>query len=301
MRKKIIVLGGSGLIGSHLIPKLLIQGYQVLNMDLQALNFRDENYQYKNIDILKSKLKAEDFQGSKAIINLVGYPINKRWNHKNLELIYNSRVLSSQKIAKLVDELDSKPFLVISASGVTGYKPDTKHNSEDSQLDQRFIGKLIQDWEEPILKLNIRNVCLRQAFVLSPQGGYLQALLKPFRFSIAIKLGSGKQKIPFIHIDDLCQIYIEAINNEKYHGIINAVSPEKINFDTLIAEIDKIKHPFLHIRIPTFLIKLIYQDFADELSNSIEANPDKLSKLKFKFNFSHLNTCLLNLLKPKQK
>lgn len=298
MRKKIIILGGSGLIGRNLIPKLLIEGFEVLNIDLHKLEFKDQNYKFKKLNILKNNLNSDLIEETKAVINLIGYPINKRWTEKNKKLIYNSRVKSNQKIVSSIEKLEKKPHVLISASGISVYKKNSRKNDENSPTDDRFIANLVKKWEEPILKCSgTRNVCLRQAYVFAKGGGFFETILKPYKFLLSLQVFKEKQIIPFIHVEDLCDIYIQTIKNQEYKGIINAVSPEKLTSSELFKLIEKVKHPFFHIHIPYFLLNFVFKDFSKEIINSIGAEPRKLQNLKFKFKYSHPSTCILNLMK----
>lgn len=297
MRKKVIVFGGSGLIGQHLIPKLLIQGFEVVNCDIQKLDIKDINYTFKNYNSFKHKINPDLLEGSKAIINLIGYPINKRWTLKNMELIYKSRVESNQKITQTIQDLDKKPHVLISASGISVYNPNSKQNTEDSKVDDRFIAKLVQDWEKPILESSAtRNICFRQGYVFAKDGGLFEKIIQPYKFLISVQFFKPNQYLPFIHIDDLTDIYLEAIQNQDYQGVINAVSPDKLKTDEIYKLIEKIKHPFFHIKIPKLILNLVFKDFANEITTSIDVQPEKLNTLKFKFKYSHPSTCILNLL-----
>jgi len=297
MRKKIIILGGSGLIGRNLIPKLLIEGFEVVNIDLHKLEFKDQNYKFKKLNVLKSNLNSDLIEDAKAVINLIGYPINKRWTEKNKKLIYNSRVKSNQKIVNTIEKLEKKPHVLISASGVSVYKKNSRKNDENSPTDDRFIANLVKDWEEPVLKCSgTRNICFRQAYVFAKGGGLFDTIIKPYKFLVSLQIFKEKQIIPFIHIEDLCEMYIQAIKNQEYKGIINAVSPEKLTSSEIFKLIERAKHPFFHIRIPHLILKLIFSDFAEEINTSIDVKPQKLELLKFKFKYSHPSTCILNLI-----
>ena len=297
MRKKIIILGGSGLIGRNLIPKLLIEGFEVLNIDIHKLKFSDQNYKFKKLDLIKNHLNSNLFENSKAVINLIGYPINKRWNKKNMKLIYDSRIISNQKLVSTIEKCDKKPQTLISASGISVYRKDSKKNTEESKTDNRFISNLVKDWEYPILENSgTRNICLRQGYVLAKNGGLFETIIKPYKYLVSIQAFKDKQIIPFIHIDDLTEIYTQAVKNKDYQGVINAVSPEKLNSSELFKLIEKVKHPFFHIHIPFFILKSVFKEFANEITTSIDVEPSKLQKLRFKFKYSHPSTCILNLL-----
>lgn len=158
MRKKIIVIGGSGLIGRNLIPKLLIEGFSVTNLDLHKIDLKDKDYQFKKLDILRSKIKPDLFEDSKAVINLIGYPINKRWTQRNMKKIYDSRVLSSQKLVEAINATQKTPKVLISASGISVYKKESVNNTEESKTDDRFIANLVKEWEKPILNSKKRVI-----------------------------------------------------------------------------------------------------------------------------------------------
>ena len=301
MRKKVIIFGGSGYIGSNLIPKLLIEGFQVENFDLHNINLKDEHYQFTKFDALKSNFNKIDLKGCKAVINLIGYPIDKRWNQDNLNKIYESRVFSNKKISQHINNSETKPHVLISASGISIYELNSKKNTEDSPHSDRFIAKLVEDWENAAQESKIRTVCLRQGFVIGKNSPFFKQIIKPFKFYSSVLLGSGKQVVPFIHIEDLCNIYIQSIKNDKFEGIYNAVSPEKDDMHQIIHELEEIRHPFFKIQIPKFILKLFLKDLAEEICGSIDVIPERLKKQRFKFKFTHLKTAILESLDLTEK
>ena len=295
MSKKIVIFGGSGYIGSNLIPQLLIKGYKVENYDIHNVNLKDEKLTFYKCNVLTSNPKI-DFTNTAAVINLIGSPINVRWNQKNLNQIYKTRILSNKKISEAIKNSTKKPKCFISASGISVYKLNSKKNNEESIPSNRFIANLVKDWEKHVLESEIRNIVLRQATVIGKDSQFIKTLVKPFKYFTSITPGTGKQNLPFIHIDDLVSVYINAIENQKYEGIINAVSPERTTFNHILEIIENVKHPFLKIHIPRFILKLIFKDFANEICESLDAQPDKLIKNRFKFKYTHIKTAILDSL-----
>jgi len=138
MSKKIVIFGGSGYIGSNLIPQLLIKGYKVENYDIHNVNLKDEKLTFYKCNVLTSNPKI-DFTNTAAVINLIGSPINVRWNQKNLNQIYKTRILSNKKISEAIKNSTKKPKCFISASGISVYKLNTKKTMKKQILQKELL------------------------------------------------------------------------------------------------------------------------------------------------------------------
>ena len=195
----------------------------------------------------------------------------------------------------------------ISASAIGWYGPDTgiskKHGfveSEPSSPD--FLGETCNAWEtsvDPINSLGIRLIKLRTGIVLSKQGGALDSFKKPINAGIATVLGNGQQVISWIHIDDLCRMYIYAMENENMHGIYNAVSPSPVTNESLVLALaKKLKGKFfISIHVPSFMLKIILGEMSIEVLKSATVSCAKIKTENFLFLFPSLDAAFADVIK----
>jgi uncharacterized protein (TIGR01777 family) len=194
-------------------------------------------------------------------------------------------------IVELISKMGRKPEVLVSSSGVDYYgDTGSKDMHEDAPPANSYLGKLTHDWEEAALKAEkygTRVVVLRTGFVMASDSEAVKKLLMPFKFFVGGPLGSGKQYISWIHIDDLVGIYMYAIDNKNVSGIYNAAAPNpetNINFGRQAA---KILHRPAIAPAPAFMIKLIVGEMAAVVLEGRRAMPDKIIEAGYRFKFEH--------------
>ena len=265
MKKKILITGGTGLIGRKIVNELCIQGAfvkiltrnvkkaRVLFSNSYALEFLDSK-KYDDPLILKSVIEETD-----AVINLAGMNVgDRRWNEAFKEEIYSSRINTTKLLVDSIKLSQNKPDSFISASGVGVYgdKKDERIN-EDSLTGNDFLAEVCVDWENEALKaadLGVRVVILRTGIVLDKNDGALPELIMPFKFYIGAYQGNGRQWFSWIHIDDIVQIYLLALENTKIEGIVNAVSPDPVTNKSFIKSVSEFKKTLFLIPVPAFVM-----------------------------------------------
>ena len=290
---KILITGGTGLIGRHLTEKLLEKNYEVIILTRNPKNKNEFKW-----DIDKGYIDENVFKNLDYTIHLAGAGIaDKRWTDKRKEEIIHSRVASTNLLFEKIKEhkVNLKGFIASSAIGFYGAKTTDKIFTETDKPANDFLGKVCQLWEEAIhqfKKENSRTVILRTGVVLTKNGGALAKMKTP----IISPIGSGKQYIPWIHIDDLCNLYIASIEN-NLSGIYNAVSPEhqtSKSFSKILAK--KLKRLYVPIGVPSFLLKLIFGEMAVILLKGSRVSSKKIEEASFKFEFRTLTKALESLL-----
>ena len=294
--KKVLITGGTGLIGKRLSFLLASRGYEV-----RILSRNDSsNSVYKTFvwNVTEQYINDSAFEGLNHIIHLAGAGIaDKRWSEKRKKEIIASRVASTNLLYNTVKRLKTPLSSFISASA-TGYYGSVTTETIFEEIDKPakdFLGKVCSLWENSIFQFNeikIRTVALRTGIVLSKDGGALKKMKTP----VITALGNGKQYMPWIHIDDLCELYIKAIQDEQFKGAFNAVSSEHISNLSFSKKISKIfNHPFLAIGVPNFILQIVFGEMSTIILNGSRISANKIQQAGFKFKFENLEKALKNL------
>lgn len=291
----ILVTGGTGFIGSALSDLLRTKGHTVLILSRTKTDKPNTfywNLQERYIDP-EAILKAD------YIIHLAGEGIaDKRWTPQRKKDLINSRVETANILFEKVKELNPNLKGFISASGIGYYGATTSEKiyEENDASGNDFISEICKVWEKASLQfnaINIRTVILRTGVVLAKEGGALEKLSQPIKLGVGAALGSGKQFIPWIHLEDLCNMYVEAIENREFKGIYNAVAPEHVTNKSLTKMIAKnLKKPLWLPNIPAFVMKLILGKMAVIILEGSQISSEKILATGFKFKFPTLNEAL---------
>ena len=290
---KVIITGGTGQIGKHLQNVLIANNHEVV---ILTRNPKKENEFRWNIN--EEYIDDNAFEGVTHIIHLAGAGIaDKRWTNKRKQELINSRVKSTNLLLKKVKELNIELKGFISASGIGYYGAITSDKifKENDAPENDFISKVCVEWEKSVhqfKELNIQVTILRTGVVLSKTGGALQKMNTPLFLSA---LGNGKQFLPWIHIDDLCNLYVKSIENSYFKGVFNAVAPEhqtNKNFNKTLSKI--IQKPVLLFKIPSFILNIFLGKMADMLVKGSRVSSNKTMEF-YIFNFPTLKSALNNI------
>ena len=289
MAQIVVIAGGSGFIGKALTKHLISEGYEVriLSTSIEKSNFV-WNPDAETID-------QKVFDGVQHIINLSGANIgSKRWTKKRKMEILNSRIKSTEFLYKVISGLKDKPLTFISASAIGIYGTTTSEHifTEEDPPAHDFIGEVCQKWEEAALKfknLNIRTVIIRTSLVLSKDAEIYKKLSFLSKNYLGSIIGNGKQYIPWVHLDDLCRLYSEALNKNTYSGFYNICSPQHITNKEFIKALAKsLKRPILLPPIPKFLIKFILGEMAIIILEGSRISSLKSINEGFTYTHSHI-------------
>lgn len=292
----ILITGGTGLVGKALVPLLLAKGYRVIVMSRSKPNGPiTEGIDYALWDTEQQTIDVAAVQRADYIVHLAGAGVmDKRWTDDWKKTIVESRTQSSRL---LVDTLQMHPHqvkAVISASAIGWYGPDKTPPvpfTEDAPADSAFLGDTCRQWEEsiqPVTQLGIRLVKLRIGIVLSEEGGALQEFKKPLRFRIAGILGNGKQVVSWIKIEDLCRMFVYAIENEPLSGVYNAVAPAPVSNRTLTLALARAVCGsfFIPLPVPAFMLRLIIGGGSIEILKSTTVSSKKIQAAGFVFDYA---------------
>jgi uncharacterized protein len=300
--QSILITGGSGYVGSHLTTLLLQNGYKVSHLSESGKPYvKVQQYRWNPS---AGTIDAEAFDKIDCIVHLAGASIGKRrWNKNTKREIADSRIKSAKLIFDTIysKKLNLKAFISASAIGYYGYSDDDRVFSEKDLPSDDFLGETCRLWEEAADQFagsGIRTVKIRTGIVIGKNAPAFEKLYKPARFGFPIRLGNGKQYMPWIHIDDLSKIYLKAIENENYSGSFNAVSPENVSngeFMRVIAEI--IDRRFLILPVPSILLKLVLGEMSSLVLNGNRVYPERLLESGYSFQYPEIKLALNNIIK----
>jgi uncharacterized protein (TIGR01777 family) len=289
---KIVITGGTGLVGKRLTELLIERKHEVR---ILSRNPKDKN-EFK-WDVSKGFVDEKAIENIDYIIHLAGAGIaDKRWTKERKEVIVNSRVATANLLFNKIKEqkIALKGFISASGSNYYGAQTTEKIYKESAPVGTDFLGEVCRKWEaaaHQFKELDIPVTILRTGVVLSKIGGALEKMRTP----IVSPLGSGNQYMAWIHIDDLCEIYIKAVEG-VLTGVYNTVSPESHTSKTFSKTLARaIKRPYLPIAVPGFLLKLVFGELAFILLEGSRLSSYKLEKKGFVFKYKELESALESL------
>lgn len=301
MGKNVLITGGTGFIGRYLTEKLLEKGYTVSILSRNSKPSTDKVFYYI-WDVTTQKIEEAAVLNADFIIHLAGENIaEKRWTSSRKASILNSRIKSTQLIYEILKKNNKSLEAFISASGIGYYGAVNGDGicTESTLPANDFVGTVCQKWEEAadlMTGLGIRTVKIRTGLVLGKNEGILKELSPIFKHGFGAVLGSGKQYMPWIHIHDLCMMYIEAIKNDKMIGSYDATindSTNNLTFSKTLA--NSFGYPIWMPKIPAFLIRLGMGERACLLLTGRRVSSDKIKKIGFQFKFKNLEEAFKNL------
>ncbi|MEQ8628866.1 TIGR01777 family oxidoreductase [Ekhidna sp.] len=297
--KTVLITGGSGLVGTELSQLLTSAGYKVTHL---SRNPTQKHYQTFYWDVKKGEINDEAIISADAIIHLAGAGVSdKRWSDAWKKEIYDSRINSTKLLREKVEKLNPglKHFISASAIGYYGWDTGDKLVDESTEKGEGFLAHVVDDWEKEIDRfnsLNIKTSKVRIGIVLSEKGGALEEMAKPIRFGVGAPLGSGNQYMSWIHINDLCGIFAQVLQNAEA-GTFNGVAPNpetnKLFTKSVASQLGK---PLWLPNVPKFALRLIVGEMSDILVGGNRVSSKKIEEAGFNFQFAALDDALEDLL-----
>ena len=293
---KILITGGTGFIGSALCSRLLEdKKHDVIVLSRHAEKM---NTSFRCITHLEQLDVSID-----VVVNLAGEPIaDKRWSKQQKQRIICSRIDTTQNLIDYFKSIEQKPELLINGSAIGYYGVDENNDpvNEEASGDASFSSQLCQHWESVAMQaeqMGIRTCLLRTGIVLGKGGGALSKMLLPFKMGLGGKIGSGKQWMSWIHLNDLVGIIMYCIEHDDLKGAINGTSPNPVINAAFTKALAKVLHRPAFLPIPAIAVKLLMGKMGEELLlNGKKILPAKAMAAGYTFQYPHLEEALLNSL-----
>lgn len=296
---KILVTGGTGLIGGHLVPHLQELGHQVTVLTRHRDTAREKlNDRVTLWDTLEDKQNLDGFD---AVINLAGEPIaDKRWTTEQKDRLCQSRWRITQKLADLINASESPPSVLISGSA-TGYYGDLGEVvvTEEEPPHNEFTHKLCARWEQIACEAQSdkTRVCLlRTGVVLAPKGGILGKMVPPFRLGLGGPIGNGRQYLAWIHIDDMVNAILWLLDNDL-RGPFNMVSPYPVRNEQFAHALGHALQRPAILRVPATVIRLLMGESSVLVLGGQRALPKRLEAAGFPFRWYDLEEALSDVVR----
>ena len=289
----ILITGGTGLVGKALAKQLVEKNYEVIILTRSIKDVpTQKNVSYALWNVKEKQIDINAVKKADAIIHLAGAGVmDNKWTAAYKKEIRDSRVNSGELIINTLKNNEHKVQIIVAASAIGWYGEDKKPGhffEETEKADAAFLGEVCKEWEEsiePATAVGIRVVKLRTGIVLSDAGGAYPEFKSSLKFGVASILGSGKQMISWIHIDDLCRQYIFALENETISGSYNSVAPKPVDNKTMTLTIAKVIKGsfFISVHVPQFVLTIMLGDRSVEILKSATVGTEKIKQAGFTF------------------
>ncbi len=303
--KTILITGGTGLVGRKAAEFFVSNGYDVIILSRNPAKQTSNNasIRFAAWDVAKGTIDDWAIRQADAILHLAGAGVvDKPWTDAYKHEIIASRTKGSALIAKALQTIENRVTTVVSASAIGWYGADKtgKPFVESDPPSRNFLGETCRLWEEsirPVSTMGKRLVIYRIGIVLAREGGAFAEFVKPLRFRVAAVLGNGKQIVSWIHVDDLCRMFLYAIENTHVQGIYNAVAPHPVSNKVLTLSIAKAKYgkAFISMPVPAFVLKIMLGARSIEVLKSTTVSSRKILDAGFQFQYPLIENALKHL------
>jgi len=274
----VALTGATGFIGRNLAAVLQAEGHTVRPISLRTYLARDS------------------FKGCDAVVNLAGEPVAQRWTAAARRRIVESRIQGTRAVVQELALRPYRPSVLVSASAVGYYgSRGDEILTESSTPGSDFLGAVASAWEREAReaeRLGVRVVTPRIGVVLDGRGGALKRMLLPFRLGLGGRLGSGKQWMSWIHLEDLLSLIVFALRTPQLSGPVNAVAPHAVTNAVFTRELARVLHRPAIFPVPDFALKMLYGDMAEILLGGQRVLPEAAQREGFQFRYFELGAAL---------
>lgn len=304
MKKVIGITGGSGFVGKHLTQVLLSQGYEVVVFTRHPSHQKKKpGFKHAFWNPSQQKCDLRFFKDLHAVVHLAGAGVaDKPWTAKRKREIKESRTQSTTYLVQQLREYAPQCKTFISASAIGYYGPDRADANvpfqEDAPPYSDFLAQTCVAWEEASkpAEVFLRRVIFRFGIVLGKERGAFSAFARPQKFGIVPILGSGKQMVSWMHVEDLCGLILQALNDNKIEGVYNAVAPQPVTHKTIMNAIATKRGGIkIRIHVPVPLLKLGLGELSTEVLKSCTVSGDKVASIGYQFQYPDITSAVGNL------
>ncbi|GAB6988220.1 TIGR01777 family oxidoreductase [Paenibacillus pini] len=295
---KTVICGGSGFIGKALSSFWLNQGHEVIiiGRNLPTAKSSDFKLQYYTWDQFNAH--PELLEGTDALVNLAGASLSQRWTSKGKEAIISSRMITVSNVAKLISALKQKPAVVVQASAVAIYGTSLVATFDETSPEtvNDFPSSVVQKWETAADKISgVRLVKLRVSVVLGNDGGAFPMMRLPYKLGVGGRIGTGRQWMSWIHIDDIIRLIDFCVNTPSICGPVNASAPEPVTNDEFGRTVASVYHRPHWFPVPTFLMKGVLGELSLIILEGQRVIPVKALEHGFQYTYNTLKEALREL------
>jgi uncharacterized protein (TIGR01777 family) len=295
---KCVISGGTGFIGRRIVDRLLQDGHYVGVWSRRPGREKRTAVASFTWDPLQGEPPLESVNTMDAVIHLAGEPVAQRWNDAVKGRIRDSRVLGTRRLVETIGSVQHKPKVLVCASAI-GWYGDRGDEvlTEASTPGSGFLADVCRSWEaeaDRAAEFGLRVVKLRIGFVLGKDGGALARMVPAFRAFVGGRLGSGKQWMPWIHVSDVADMFVHAVEND-IAGVWNATSPNPVTNAEFTREMGKALHRPALFPVPPFALKLAFGEMGQHMLDSARVIPDAPLKANFQFEYPDLGQALRDL------
>jgi len=296
---KVLITGASGLLGQALQKSFAEKGYEML------LASRKEPKDASHIQwsIEDGFTDPEKLEGVDVVVHLAGENVSGfRWTDEKKKAIRDSRVLGTRNVVDAISKLKDKPKTFIASSAIGFYgERGNEECTESSAAGDNFLAGVSKEWEAESRRAEdagIRTVLLRTGIVLSKEGGALATMLTPFNLGVGGVVGSGKQWMSWISLDDEIAIINFAIENENIRGAVNAVAPNPVTNEVFTKTLGEVLYRPTFLPLPEFVVGMVFGEMGDALLlASTKVLPKRLEDAGFEFKYPNLKEAIENAVK----
>lgn len=299
MPSKILITGGTGLVGTHLTNELLAKNHEVRILTTSAVRAEEPDAFYWNLK--DQYIDQRAFEGVDYIVHLAGAGVaDKRWSEKRKKVIYDSRIKNTALLCERAKGHGIKGVIAASAIGYYGFDTGEELMTVESERGEGFLSDVVADWEreiEEFEKIMDQVMAVRIGIVLSTEGGALKQMATPFKFGVGSPLGNGKQWMSWIHIDDLVGMMMHGIEKGT-SGTFNGVAPNperNKDFSKTLAGV--LSMPMWLPNVPAFVLKIVFGELAQVVLGGNKVSAKKIVDAGYSFKFEHLAPALKDLFK----
>jgi uncharacterized protein len=294
---KVTVTGATGRLGTLIVRALAERGDDVTVLTRNPSRLHGHAVRW---DPNADKAPPETLAGRDAIVHLAGEDIAQRWSKETLKRILDSREIGTRNLVEGIKAADPRPTALVSASAVGYYGNRPEPVDEDAAPGDDVLADVCVAWEreaERAAELGVRVVRVRTGVILDRQGGALRKMLLPFRLGVGGPVAGGRQPLPWIHVEDVVGIYLNAIDDAAWSGPVNATAPQPVSNQEFSKALGRALHRPAVLPIPGFAIRLLYGGMAMLVVEGQYAIPRRTAELGYHFRHPELDEALQSALR----